>query len=135
MQAKRPNDIDVHVGSQIRNRRKVLGFSQSALALRVGVTFQQMQKYEKGTNRVGASRLMAIADVLGIEVASFFAGSPTSDAAKPGEIDPEHEALRHFMISKDGLALNHAFFKIESASTRQRIVQLAKSLAEASTRD
>ncbi|AYD04395.1 helix-turn-helix domain-containing protein [Neorhizobium sp. NCHU2750] len=130
MRARTPNAIDVHVGFQIKMHRKALRLSQTALADRLGITFQQIQKYEKGTNRVGASRLQSIAAILGIEVASLFEGSPTNDATPLAVRDPEQLALREFLLSTDGFELNQAFFKIRSADTRRQIVALARSLAE-----
>ncbi|WP_132277866.1 helix-turn-helix transcriptional regulator [Neorhizobium sp. JUb45] len=128
MQAKSLNTIDVHVGSQIRLRRKSMHLTQAGLASQIGITFQQLQKYEKGVNRVGASRLVAIATALDVNVASFFEGytDPTSAAL----VDTEHLALRQFMISSDGFALNQAFFRIASLPTRQRILALVKCLAD-----
>ncbi|RUY60953.1 XRE family transcriptional regulator, partial [Mesorhizobium sp. M7A.F.Ca.CA.001.13.1.1] len=73
---KKPNPIDIHVGSRIRLRRNMLGMSQEKLGENLGITFQQIQKYEKGTNRVGASRLQAIASILGVPVAFFFEDAP-----------------------------------------------------------
>src|SRR6476646_12124434 len=80
---KKPNPTDIHVGSRIRMRRNMLGMSQEKLGENLGITFQQIQKYEKGTNRVGASRLQAIASILGVPVAFFFEDAPGQEAA-PG---------------------------------------------------
>ncbi len=128
MQAKLPSPIDVHVGAQIRMRRKSLGMSQSALAGRLGITFQQVQKYEKGANRVGASRLQAIASILGVEVSSLFANAtPDGDPANPalGTIN----AMQTFVASNEGFSLNQAFSRIKSAAVRRSIVALVTSLA------
>ena len=78
---KKPNPIDIHVGSRIRLRRKMLGMSQEKLGENLGITFQQIQKYEKGTNRVGASRLQAISSILGVPVAFFFEDAPEPNQA------------------------------------------------------
>lgn len=78
---KKPNPIDIHVGSRVRLRRNMLGMSQEKLGEHLGITFQQIQKYEKGTNRVGASRLQAIASVLKVPVAFFFEDAPGPEAA------------------------------------------------------
>jgi transcriptional regulator with XRE-family HTH domain len=128
MQAKLPSPIDVHVGAQIRMRRKSLGMSQSALAGRLGITFQQVQKYEKGANRVGASRLQAIASILGVDVSSLFANAtPDGDPANPalGTIN----AMQTFVASNEGFSLNQAFSRIKSAAVRRSIVALVTSLA------
>ncbi|MEI3805209.1 helix-turn-helix transcriptional regulator [Agrobacterium sp. CCNWLW32] len=128
MQAKLPSPIDVHVGAQIRMRRKSLGMSQSALAGRLGITFQQVQKYEKGANRVGASRLQAIASILGVEVSSLFANAtPDGDPSNPalGTIN----AMQTFVASNEGFSLNQAFSRIKSAAVRRSIVALVTSLA------
>lgn len=132
MQAKLPSPIDVHVGAQIRMRRKSLGMSQSALAGRLGITFQQVQKYEKGANRVGASRLQAIASVLGVDVSSLFANAtPDGGAGNPafGTIN----AMQTFVASNEGFSLNQAFARIKSTSVRRSIVALVTSLAATET--
>lgn len=126
---KKPNPIDTHVGSRIRLRRNMLGLSQEKLGESLGITFQQIQKYEKGTNRVGASRLQAISSVLGVPVAFFF-----EDA--PGEVAPggfaESQAtdfVVDFLGSAEGLQLNRAFVKIRDAKVRRKVVDLVKALA------
>jgi len=130
MQTKAANEIDVHVGSQIRLRRKSLQITQTMLGERLGITFQQVQKYEKGSNRVGASRLQAIANILGVEVAFFFSGHAPDGLAKPGRDNGDSFALRSFISSHEGFALNRAFFKIEDPQIRRRIIGLVKTLAE-----
>ena len=130
MQPKTPNSIDVDVGRQIRLRRKSLSISQTKLAEKLGITFQQVQKYEAGMNRVGASRLQAIADALGVEAAFFFnnAGRDGSSAAVSGQDDSG--TIHSFISSNEGFALNRAFFRIKSPLTRRSVVALVKSLAE-----
>lgn len=130
MQSKAPNSIDVHVGSQIRFRRRSLKITQTILANKLGITFQQVQKYEKGANRVGASRLQAIADILGVEVAFFFNNLANDASPMPLAEKNESIMLRTFLSSMEGFALNKAFFNIKSPLTRQRIVALVKSLAD-----
>ncbi|WP_117194453.1 helix-turn-helix domain-containing protein [Rhizobium terrae] len=132
MHTKMPNSIDVHVGSQIRLRRKSLRLSQTTLGERLGITFQQVQKYEKGTNRVGASRLQAIASILGVEVAFFFNSLAGDTLPVPMHGEDEGNTLRSFVSSNEGFALNQAFFKIKDPLTRRRIVALLKSLGESS---
>jgi transcriptional regulator with XRE-family HTH domain len=128
MQAKLPSPIDVHVGAQIRLRRKSLGMSQSALAGRLGITFQQVQKYEKGANRVGASRLQAIASILGVEVSSLFANA-TPDGGEANPALGSINAMQTFVASNEGFSLNQAFSRIRSAAVRKSIVALVTSLA------
>jgi transcriptional regulator with XRE-family HTH domain len=130
MQSKAPNSVDVHVGSQIRFRRRSLKITQTTLANQLGITFQQVQKYEKGANRVGASRLQAIADILGVEVAFFFSNLANDSLPMPQAEKTESIMLRTFLSSMEGFALNQAFFNIKSPLTRQRILALVKSLAD-----
>jgi transcriptional regulator with XRE-family HTH domain len=131
--AKLPNPIDAYVGSRVRMRRLMLGMSQERLADRIGVTFQQVQKYEKGTNRIGASRLQIIASVLAIPVSFFF----QQDNSQPLSTDgigafDGLEDLSEFLTSKEGLGLNKAFMKITDPSVRQSVLMLVQSLANAS---
>lgn len=128
MQPKLPSPIDVHVGTQIRMRRKSLGMSQSALAGRLGITFQQVQKYEKGANRVGASRLQAIASVLGVDVSSLFANA-TPDVGSDNPAMGSINAMQSFVASNEGFSLNQAFSRIKSVTVRRSIVALVASLA------
>ena len=133
MNSKVPNPIDTYVGSRVRMRRLMLGMSQERLADQIGVTFQQVQKYEKGTNRIGASRLQTIAGVLGIPV-SFFFQQDNSQTLTTDGIAPVQglEDLSEFLTSKEGLGLNKAFMKISDATVRQSILTLVTSLANAS---
>ena len=130
---KTPNPIDVFVGSRVRLRRLMVGMSQEALADRLGVTFQQVQKYEKGTNRISASRLQAISDVFRVPPSFFF---QDDDSALPAA-GAGHETgdVSTFVSSKEGLDLNRAFLKIEDASVRKSIIQLATALSKASAND
>lgn len=129
-QTKAPNAIDTHVGSRISMQRRSKGMSQTTLAEGLGITFQQVQKYEKGTNRVGASRLQAIADILSVPVSFFFedgsGGSATSRAIDTSGSDE----ITQFLASAEGVALNRAFVKIQDAKTRRKFVDLLKSLAK-----
>ncbi len=126
MQKKVPNPIDVHVGGRIRFRRTTLGLSQEKLGEGLGITFQQIQKYEKGTNRVGASRLQNIASILNVPI-SFFFEETTIPA---GEGANEISDISVFLSSSEGLALNRAFMSISDPGVRQSIVKLAKSVAK-----
>ncbi|HEX8045525.1 helix-turn-helix domain-containing protein [Rhizobium sp.] len=130
MSAKVPNPIDAYVGSRVRMRRLMLGMSQERLAEQIGVTFQQVQKYEKGTNRIGASRLQAIAGVLAVPVAFFFQQDNTQPLATDGlGAISGLEDLSDFLTSKEGLSLNKAFMKINDPGVRQSVLMLIKSLA------
>ena len=128
---KKPNPIDIHVGSRVRLRRNMLGMSQEKLGESLGITFQQIQKYEKGTNRVGASRLQAIAAILGVPVAFFFEDAPGHDQSKPGGFaeDGSTSYIVDFLNSAEGLQLNRAFVKLSDARVRRKLVDLVKSLA------
>ncbi len=126
--AKKPNPIDIHVGGRVRLRRMMLGMSQERLGEQLGITFQQIQKYEKGTNRIGASRLQNIASVLSVPVGFFFDGAPgqgTNGAAdsKSGSY------VVDFLSSSEGLQLNRAFVRISDSKVRRRIVDLVRALA------
>ena len=133
---KSPNPIDIHVGSRVRLRRMMLGMSQEKLGEHLGITFQQIQKYEKGSNRIGASRLQAIARVLSVPVAFFFEDAP---GFAPIAGDQGFDALGgdggassvviDFLSSRDGLQLNRAFLRITDAKVRRKVVELVRSLA------
>ena len=128
---KKPNPIDVHVGGRIRMRRNMLGMSQEKLGESLGVTFQQVQKYEKGTNRVGASRLQTIASTLEVPAAFFFENAPTEDSGSPGGFaeGASPDPMMEFYSSQEGVQLNRAFVKINDPKVRRRILDLVKSLA------
>jgi transcriptional regulator with XRE-family HTH domain len=128
---KKPNPIDTHVGSRIRLRRNMLGMSQEKLGENLGITFQQIQKYEKGTNRVGASRLQAIASILSVPVSFFFEDAPGQDGVtRSGFAEDNSMALAaEFCSTPEGLQLNRAFVKVADPKVRRRIIDLVKSLA------
>lgn len=128
---KSPNPVDVYVGSRIRLRRLLLGMSQEKLGEGLGITFQQVQKYEKGTNRVGASRLQAIAGTLGVKPSFFFEGSPEGAQVDDDSAAGEIGGLNGFLASKEGLELNRAFTKIEDARLRKQIVALVRTIGGA----
>lgn len=127
-----PGTVDQYVGARVKMRRRLIGMSQEKLAEQIGVAFQQVQKYEKGTNRIGASRLMRIAEVLGVSPAFFFEqeASDASVSLDGVETYANSKALSEFMASKEGLALNRAFAKITDVDIRQKFVALVKSIAE-----
>jgi transcriptional regulator with XRE-family HTH domain len=128
---KQPNPIDIHVGSRVRLRRMMLGMSQEKLGENLGITFQQIQKYEKGTNRIGASRLQHIARVLAVPVAFFFEGAPGLNAAEPhGANEPDApNYLVDFLATSDGIQLNKAFVRIKDAKLRRRVIDLVRAMA------
>lgn len=128
---KRPNPIDVHVGSRIRLRRNILGISQEKLGEHLGITFQQIQKYEKGTNRVGASRLQEIAAVLQVPVSFLFEGAPGQDpASSEGFAEESGTYVVDFMNTAEGIQLNRAFVRISDPKVRRKLVDLIKSMAD-----
>ncbi|NKL56888.1 helix-turn-helix domain-containing protein [Rhizobium leguminosarum] len=132
----KPNFVDVEVGRRIRMRRVWMDKSQQALGEAIGVTFQQVQKYEKGINRVGASRLQQIATALQVQPSYFFYDMPSEasvncechDGAK-SEISPEIPELLEFIASKHGPALIRDFNRIADDKVRTKIVSLVKALA------
>lgn len=129
---KKPNPIDIHVGSRVRLRRNMLGVSQEKLGESLGITFQQVQKYEKGTNRVGASRLQAISTILNVPVSFFFEDAPGGPAGSAGGLAEASSTsfVVDFLSSAEGLQLNRAFAKITDARVRRKIVDLVKALAD-----
>ena len=123
-----PNPIDIHVGTRIRIRRTMLGLSQEKLATGLGITFQQVQKYEKGMNRVGASRLQNIAVILNVPISYFFADESSPLLAKPN-LEVDVDVITSFVSSQQGLELNRAFVRLDNAKVRNGVVQLVKSIA------
>jgi transcriptional regulator with XRE-family HTH domain len=132
MAEKVPNPVDKHVGSRVRMRRMMLGMSQEKLGRALGLTFQQVQKYEKGTNRIGASRLQQISRILEVPVAFFFEGAPMP-LGSPPELDATTSPayFSDFLASTDGLALTKAFVRIKDPKLRRRIVDLVEGIAGA----
>jgi transcriptional regulator with XRE-family HTH domain len=132
---REPNPTDVHVGSRIRLRRNLLGMSQEKLGEQLGITFQQIQKYEKGTNRVGASRLQAIATILGVPVSFFFEDAPGAAKVGVGGAGSDLSAASaiEFCTSPEGLQLNRSFMRIKDVRVRRRIIDLVKTLGAEDT--
>jgi transcriptional regulator with XRE-family HTH domain len=131
MTKKAPNPVDKHVGSRVRMRRMLIGMSQEKLGDALGLTFQQVQKYEKGTNRIGASRLHQIASVLGITIDFLYQGAPKMGAGSSGVLEEQASAdLSHFLSSSDGVELMRGFLAIRDAKVRRRVVELVASLGE-----
>ena len=136
---KVPNPIDKHVGSRVRMRRMLLGLSQEKLGEALGVTFQQVQKYEKGMNRIGASRLQDIAKILDAPPSFFFEGAPTqaAAAAPQGGFSEGQSAtfVVDFLSTVEGLQLNKAFAAIKDPKVRRRIVDLVVAIAASDAAD
>jgi transcriptional regulator with XRE-family HTH domain len=136
----KPNPIDVHVGARVRLRRTLLGMSQEKLGEALGLTFQQVQKYERGANRVGASRLFDLSRVLDVPV-SFFFDDMTDDMKRQtpamltlgtGLEEPQAEFVADPMARRETLELVRAYYRISDPSVRKRVYELAKALADAS---
>lgn len=131
---RRANPMDVHVGSRVRLRRMLLGMSQEKLGEHLGLTFQQVQKYEKGVNRIGASRLFDLAKVLGVPVQFFYDEAPVgvvgASEAQPGFAEqPDETYVVDFLGTREGLELNKAFARIADPKVRRSIVELVRSLS------
>jgi transcriptional regulator with XRE-family HTH domain len=127
---KTPNPIDRHVGARVRMRRLMVGLSQSKLADSLDVTFQQVQKYEKGANRIGASRLQQLARVLDVPPAFFFEGAPANAMPSPGfNEDPGNAYVVDFLSTTEGLQLNRAFSAIKSPQMRRSVLDLVERIA------
>jgi transcriptional regulator with XRE-family HTH domain len=128
---KRPlNPIDMHVGSRVRMRRMMLDMSQTTLGEALGITFQQLQKNEKGTNRIGASRLQQMSHILQVPVSFFFDGAPHVPGQSKGNgAAPSPAYVTDFLASSDGLALTKAFTRIKAPGLRRRIVDLVEEIA------
>lgn len=132
--SRRPNPIDAHVGSRVRLRRMLLGISQEKLGERLGLTFQQVQKYEKGVNRIGASRLFDLSTVLAVPISFFYEDAPAAEARvqpipgfaeAPGGTDSN---ILEFLSTREGLELNKAFSRIQDVKTRRAILELVRAL-------
>ncbi len=134
-----PSPVDVHVGARLRVRRTLLGMSQTSLADAIGLTFQQVQKYERGTNRMGSSRLYDLSWVLDVPIQHFFDDMPTAVAAssptlgggrakKPPSYEPDP------MAKRETLELVRAYYKIKDANVRKRLRELAKALGAAASK-
>lgn len=122
---QRPRPVDVQVGSRIRRRRLVLGIAQQDLAHSIGVSFQQVQKYESGANRVSASRLVQIAETLGVPASYFF-----EDPDRGGPVKAANSDIEETLYRSDTLDLIRAYYAIPEESTRKRVLELIKSMAK-----
>lgn len=123
MAKKAPDKVDAHIGSRIRGRRLSLGMSQEKLAAALSLSFQQVQKYEKGANRVGGSRMQQIATVLKVPVAWFYDGQPGTTAALYGADD----FITKFLSDRDGIAFARAWMKIENYALQRALVRMAEA--------
>jgi transcriptional regulator with XRE-family HTH domain len=125
------NPIDKYVGNRLRMRRLMLDMSQTDIADALGLTFQQVQKYEKGTNRIGASRLQHIAQILQVPVSFFFEEAPTAPGRWPsGTTEPRSASyVTDFLATSDGLSLAKAFMLVENPKLRRAIVRLVEEIA------
>ncbi|MGO4137751.1 helix-turn-helix domain-containing protein [Rhizobium brockwellii] len=132
MNVKTANAIDSYVGARIKMRRQLLGMSQERLGEQIGVTFQQVQKYEKGINRIGASRLQRIAEVLQTSP-SFFFEQENSEPLTLRGLDPSAnmDPVTEFLRTKEGMVLNRAFLKIADSNIRETVIALVKAMAQA----
>lgn len=131
----KPNPVDIHVGSRVRLRRTLLGMSQEKLGEAIGLTFQQVQKYERGANRIGASRLFDLSKVLDVPVSFFFDDMPHETATAPvllGEDDDDDRVVEYEpdpMAKRETLELVRAYYRITDSSVRKRLFELTKAVA------
>jgi transcriptional regulator with XRE-family HTH domain len=126
--ARRANAMDIHVGARVRLRRMLMGMSQEKLGEMLGLTFQQVQKYEKGVNRIGAGRLFELGQVLTVPVQFFYDDAP--GAAAGGFAENPESYVPDFLNSKEGIELNKAFQRITDAKVRRSVVDLVRSIAD-----
>ena len=124
------NPTDKHVGARVRMRRMMLGMSQETLGEALGLSFQQVQKYEKGANRIGASRLQQIAQILQVGVSFFFEGQPVVSSRGVTLVPNVDDFTTGFLASRDGINLARAFSSIKDVEMRRRIVNLVEGIRE-----
>ena len=122
--------VDLHVGTRIRMRRQLMNMSQEKLGNSLGVTFQQVQKYERGTNRVGASRLWDISRILDVPISFFYDGLDNDFEYVQAAEGDQMPIVYDFINSSDGVALAKAVSKIKNKAVRRQILELARSLAD-----
>jgi transcriptional regulator with XRE-family HTH domain len=133
--AKKPHPVDVHVGGRLRMRRMLLGLSQDKLGDSLGLTFQQIQKYEKGANRIGASRIFEMADVLGVPIQYFYDDFMPRNGPAYGFAEADSDAFMALLHSPDGIQLCRYYSEIKDAKLRKKVLELVKTLAQNSTED
>ena len=128
-----PHPVDVHVGSRVRLRRTLLGMSQEKLGEALGLTFQQVQKYEKGMNRIGSSKLYQLTQILDVPVSFFFDDMPeaaaSADSSAPTKANGGAVLEKDPMLKRETLELVRAYYRIDDATARRRLFELAKSIA------
>jgi transcriptional regulator with XRE-family HTH domain len=136
-EGRRPNPVDLHVGGRVRMRRKLLGVSQEQLADSLGLTFQQVQKYERGANRVSASKLYEIARTLQVPVSFFFDGlADPMDGSDGDEVGQQAERIvQEFLTTPEGLELAEVFPKIGRGRVRRQVLDLVRAMAEEAARN
>jgi transcriptional regulator with XRE-family HTH domain len=136
-EGRRPNPVDLHVGGRVRMRRKLLGVSQEQLADSLGLTFQQVQKYERGANRVSASKLYEIARTLQVPVSFFFDGlADPMDGSENDEVGQHAERIvQEFLTTPEGLELAEVFPKINRGRVRRQVLDLVRAMAEEAHRN
>lgn len=128
---QQPSAIDTHVGNRIRLRRSFLRISQEKLGEQLGVTFQQVQKYEKGANRIGAGQLFQIAKFLKVEPGYFFEGLPATKVVELGFSERQSDIpTAGIEDTTDGIALNRAFARIKSSKLRRKLIDLVTAIAD-----
>ena len=135
---RKPNPMDAHVGTRVKLRRTMMGMSQEKLGQALGVTFQQVQKYEKGTNRIGAGRMQQISETLRVPIGYFYEDAPLSsggagvDGGAMGLADSTAQTPfeTDFLASPEGIQLNRAFVRIRNPDVRRQIVALVRSIAD-----
>jgi transcriptional regulator with XRE-family HTH domain len=128
---KQANPIDAQVGNRVRIRRMLIGMSQEKLGDLLGLTFQQVQKYEKGVNRIGAGRLFEVSRILGVPIDFFYEGVSGGADDRPGFAESESAPpVMEFVSSGEGLQLSLAFMKIKDPKVRKRVLDLVKSLSQ-----
>jgi transcriptional regulator with XRE-family HTH domain len=125
-----PNPVDVHVGARVRQLRKHLALSQSALADPIGLTFQQLQKYERGSNRISASKLFEIAAILKAPISYFFEGFSENEPLEGFSESASEKFVNEFLTTAEGIELAEAYPRIKSAKRRRKILDLVRTLSE-----
>ena len=134
-----PHPVDVYVGSRVRQRRTLLGMSQEKLGDAIGLTFQQVQKYERGANRIGASRLFELSKILDVPVAFFYEDMPSSTSQQVTDssrqrVEKSQDYIQDPMAKRETLELVRAYYKVSDARVRRRLFDLTKALAAASSK-
>ena len=130
MPKKQANPVDAHVGHRVRLRRMLIGMSQERLGELLGLTFQQVQKYEKGINRIGAGRLFEVAGILGVPISFFYEDADANGSASGFSEAGEPPPVMEFLASGEGLQLSLAFMRIKDVKVRRRILDLIRSLSD-----